>query len=209
MLLLRFSSSVRFATYLLPLLFIITGCADEETRDNTNIDTTAGQAAEETSAGDDGVATELPLSVEDMVDQASNPTPGQEYPPFLAQLPRADEVETEAVENRHVQGQVDTMRTHRYGAVSIRVYDVSDSPSRIVTRIEVEEDDRETGLPIDVGTDESRVVEELGEPVERQEDRLRYQWPLDGDEPAAAPNYLDIYLTAGTVKRIAWEFYYD
>lgn len=198
------------ASVLLTLMLVASlsaGCAreddngappDDRAAENTPSD--EAQRAEQNRPG---------VSAREMIDQALNPRREEPRHPFLDDLRQPARLEREAVENRHVQGQIDTIRTYYYEGLRLRVYDPSDGGGEIVTDVRIDSPGYDHPLDFDIGAPRAKVRESLGEPEEVRDSDLRYLIGDDEDAPAAAPNYLDVRIADGRVSRLTWRFYYD
>jgi hypothetical protein len=141
----------------------------------------------------------VPLS--DLVEAGLTRAPGQEGLPVLDRLDDPERIDVEPIENRHVPGQIDTLRTWIYDGLQFMVYDVSVSERVLMESIEVTSPDYATADGVRVGSSRSEVETRLGQPDERREDAYVYRLT----EPA--PNRLVVHFDQDEVSRLAWGFY--
>lgn len=128
--------------------------------------------------------------------------------PFLADLPPAHTVHAEPEENRHVPGQIDTVRTYRYDGLTIEAYDVTDGPT-FIRRVEVTSGAYETAEGLSVGDGRGEVEAVLGPPVGEDGGTVIYE---TGGEPT--PTTVEVRYEPGEdgVQRAAsveWRPYLD
>ncbi|MFW5973121.1 MAG: hypothetical protein ACOCTG_03940 [Bacteroidota bacterium] len=186
---------------LLAVMLLTAGCEPDADRvPDREADTQRMADQESTDAG---------VSVETMVEQTLSPAPDRPYPPFLDRLNEPERVETEVVENRHVPGQMDTVRTYIYDGLEIEVYDRSQDERKLVRRIELLEPGFDHGLEFDVGDQEMDVRQAMGEPEEAENGELRFRLTQNADDPVSAPNHLHVRLRNDRVDALRWSFYVD
>ena len=114
-------------------------------------------------------------------------------------------VEEEPIENRHVPGQVDTLRTYFYEGLRFTVYDVSASGKKLLQNLTVTSDAYPAPQGVRVGMTRQEITQRLGTPV-RQEDGV-YIYHL-GDGPIPNP-ILSVHFENDTVSTLKWSFYVD
>lgn len=120
----------------------------------------------------------------------------------LAELPEPNATDSRAVENRHMPGQTDTIRTMDYGGLRIVTYDVA-TGGRLLQSVVLETTDYDTPEGVRIGMARDSVLAAYGEPDRREDGALVY-----GLSPEV-PNEVRFDLQAGRVQRISWSFYVD
>lgn len=123
----------------------------------------------------------------------------------LDRLGPPDSITTAPQPNRHVPGQMDTLRTYFYDGVRLTVYDVTNSADQFVTTMQVTGPAYVTQDSLHVGSSRSEVENTLGAPDRQDGDEYIYEL----GEPVAAPNLLRLTVEADTVQRMTWSFYVD
>lgn len=123
----------------------------------------------------------------------------------LDRLGPPDSITTAPQPNRHVPGQMDTLRTYFYDGVRLTVYDVTNSADQFVTTMQVTGPAYTTDDSLHVGSSRSEVENTLGAPDRQDGDEYIYEL----GEPVAAPNLLRLTVEADTVQRMTWSFYVD
>ncbi len=128
----------------------------------------------------------------------------------LGRLQPPRRVTTEALANRHVPGQTDTLRTYHYDGLALTVYDVSASDKQLLYALQVTSDAYVPQRPhvLHVGMARAEVEAALGAPDERLEDGVTYQYALDGDGGAPGTLLL-VRFDEGAAAALEWSFYVD
>jgi hypothetical protein len=174
---------------------MLLGCQPEAPRDATApSDTTRAPASPETSR-----VLGVPLS--DLVDAVLS---GRDTT-ALNRLGPPDSITTAPQPNRHVPGQMDTLRTYHYDGARLTVYDVSASEDRFITTMQVTSPAYVTQDSLHVGSPWSAVEDALGTPARQGGNEYIYEL----GEPVAAPNLLRLTVEADTVQQMTWSFYVD
>jgi len=124
----------------------------------------------------------------------------------LGRLDRPARAEAEPFENRHVPGQIDTLRTYHYDGMRLEVYDVAASPRALLQALAVTSDAYDTGLGFRVGATRAEVEAALGDPDAR--DRTTYEYALEG-EGRGPGSLLTVRFAGDRVRELAWGFYVD
>src|SRR6056297_2553421 len=83
---------------------------------------------------------------------------------LLDRLGEPERVETEPIENRHVPGQIDTLRTLVFDGMAVEVYAVADG-KELLQEVRVTGPEYETAEGLGVGSTREAVREALGAPV--------------------------------------------
>jgi hypothetical protein len=117
--------------------------------------------------------------------------------------PRA--VSTEPVANTYDPKVVDTLRTLAWSGVEALVYDVAHEPRSFLIRFSILSAQYETPEGLRVGDSQSRVLDLIGKPTDR--DDARGEWVYQ--ESDATPTAMILFLKRGTIQRIEWEFYFS
>lgn len=146
----------------------------------------------------------VPLS--ELVEAGRQREPGQQGLPVLDRLNEPARLETEPRENRHVPGQVDTLRTYHYDGLRFEVYDVSDSERQLMQNVTVMSDAYDPGLGFRVGSTRSEVEAAMGEPGERRSGAYVYDL---GESELGASDQLIVRFDGDRVRELEWSFYVD
>lgn len=190
------------STALLLLIFLmLAACAEPSQNDEQAAGDTA--YAHSDTAGTVRPGGELGVDLAALVEARLNPEPGTERLSLLDSLAPPLRVETEPTENRHVPGQIDTLRTLHYDGLRLTLYDVSASESVILTEIEVTGEQHALREGLRVGDARQAVEDALGPPDERENGTYVYEY---GN---GASHYLRLYFSGDAVFEIEWSFYYD
>ena len=154
-------------------------------------------ASEEAPSGRPGV----PLA--DLVDAAMERAPGQDSLTVLDRLNPPLRIEAVPRPNRHIPGQIDTLRTFHYAGLQFTVYDVSGSAKEIMQRIVVTDSAYTTEAGVHVGMRPQQVRVALGAPSEVTDGTFVYELSR------VTPNQLRVVFGAGRATRLEWDFYVD
>lgn len=128
--------------------------------------------------------------------------------PFLESLPPPRTVRAEAEENRHVMGQIDTVRTYVYDGLTIEAYEVTGGRT-LVRHVEVTSAAYETAEGLSVGDTRSDVEAVLGPPVRDEGGTVAYE---TGEDPTPTTVEVRYRSGEGGVQRVAsieWSPYLD
>lgn len=125
---------------------------------------------------------------------------------LLDRLGEPQRVEAEPVENRHVEGQTDTLRTYVYDGLELEVYAVSGG-GELLQAVRVAGEGYETGEGIGVGSTREAVRAALGTPTGADGDTLTYERPASPEDPT--PPTLTVRFDGDRVAAVAWSFYVD
>ncbi len=126
---------------------------------------------------------------------------------LAAVLPRLDaprRIETEPVENRHVPGQIDTLRTYLYDGLQLQFYDVSGSAKLLATHLRVTGDGYAAPSGLRVGLPPDSVRRMIG-PADRRTGDGAFVYE-QGD---VTPTLLYVYFSEDAVSKLEWSFYVD
>lgn len=127
---------------------------------------------------------------------------------LLRRLPAPVRVEAEPFENRHVPGQIDTLRTLVFEGLDIHFYDVADGGGRrLAQAVSVTGEGYRTAGGIGVGSTKAEVHEILGEPLYVEGHDFIYVAPESRDE--VAPTQLIIRFEGERVVSLLWSLYVD
>lgn len=120
----------------------------------------------------------------------------------LDELNEPASVEVETRENRHIPGQIDTVRTRRYEGLSLTVYRTADG-KEILQQIRVDGPGYRTEEGVRVGASRSAVEDAWGDPAERRNGAYVYE--RDGP----LPTRVRVYFEGDTVSRLEWDYPVD
>lgn len=109
----------------------------------------------------------------------------------------------EAVENRHVPGQMDTLRTYTFDGLTMETHDVAHAASAFVRSLTTTNARYRTDDGLHVGSSRAEVEAALGPPSRREGDTAVYEI----GEPT--PDVLRIAYDGDVVRRLRWSFYVD
>lgn len=126
--------------------------------------------------------------------------------PLLDRLGEPRRVEAQPIENRHVPGQVDTLRTLVFDGLEVEVYAVADG-KELLQEIRVTGPGYETAEGLRVGSTRSEVREAFGAPVYSEGDAATYEVRSAPDDPT--PTQLQIRYDGDRVVAMAWSYYVD
>lgn len=125
---------------------------------------------------------------------------------LLDRLGGPERIETEPIENRHVPGQIDTLRTLVFDGLAVEVYAVADG-KELLQEIRVTGPGYATADGLGVGSARSAVRDVLGAPVRTEGDRVTYEMPDSPDDPT--PVELHIRYDGDRVAAMTWSYYVD
>jgi len=125
---------------------------------------------------------------------------------LLDRLGEPERVETEPIENRHVPGQIDTLRTLVFDGLAVEVYAVADG-KELLQEVRVTGPEYETAEGLGVGSTRSAVREALGAPVRTEGDTVTYEVPESPDDPT--PTQLHVRYDGDRVAAMTWSYYVD
>lgn len=161
----------------------------------------AGTAPADTAQA--AAATRPGIPLPELLAAGFDPPAGAGSLAVLDRLAPPLRVEAEAVPNRHVRGQMDTLRTYVYDGLRFRVYAVSGSNKEILQGVTVTGRAYTTRDGLRVGNHRTEVEAALGPPA-RMEDRTAvYEF---GE---AAPTRLRVDYRSDVVEQLEWSFYVD
>lgn len=120
----------------------------------------------------------------------------------LGGLPEPQRIAEEVQENRHVPGQMDTLRTYHYDGLQFTVYDVSGSDKVMLQSLRITAPGYETE-GVNVGATRADVERALG-PPQRQEDGAEVYGFGE-----AAESFLHVRYEGDAVSELRWAFYVD
>ena len=144
----------------------------------------------------------LGVDVETLLENAGNRDSETGQLSILDRLNEPKRVSAESRPNRHVPGQIDTLRTLHYDDVQIAVYEVSGG-KEILQSVTVTGPSLIAPRGVEVGAGRPAVVDELGEPDEQ--DGEEYVYLDDGPMPTR----FHIQFEGDTVRRMEWRFPID
>lgn len=150
----------------------------------------------------DAPRASLGIDLTTLIENATVRDPKTEELPVLDRLNEPQRVSAEARPNRHVPGQIDTLRTLHYDHVRITVYEVSGG-KEILQNVTVTDSRLEALTGVSVGTDRAAVEGMLGEPDERDGDA--YVFLQNGPMPTR----FYVHFDGDTVGRMEWRFPID
>jgi hypothetical protein len=125
---------------------------------------------------------------------------------LLDRLGEPRRVETEPIENRHVPGQIDTLRTLVFDGLAVEVYAVADG-KELLQEIRVTGSGYETAEGLGVGSTRPAVREALGEPDRTDGDTVTYELLESPEDPT--PTLLHIRYDGDRVAAMTWSYYVD
>jgi hypothetical protein len=125
---------------------------------------------------------------------------------LLDRLGEPRRVEREPIENRHVPGQIDTLRTLAWDGLAVEVYAVADG-KELLQEIRVTGPGYETAEGLGVGSTQSAVREAFGEPDRTDGDTVTYEVAESPDDPT--PTQLHIRYDGDRVAALSWSYYVD
>lgn len=189
----------------LTMSLVISACSSaESTRPRSG--TVSPPAIEATVGAPDPTEEAGPPSdvVSRLIQQALRSDGSVSYQMLVQQLGSPRVVKTTPVANQYVQGQVDTLRTLVYTGIEALVYDVTDDTKTFLVRLSLSSTQYTTPEGLHVGISEQHVLEQLGSPTRRNDQRgeLIYQ------ESEPTPTSLVVRVRNGEVVQIDWEFYF-
>lgn len=125
---------------------------------------------------------------------------------LLDRLGEPRSVEAEPVENRHVPGQIDTLRTLTWEGLAVQVYAVADG-KELLQEIRVTGPGYETAEGLSVGSSRSAVREALGAPIRTEGDTVTYGLPESPNDPT--PVELHVRYEGDRAAAMTWSYYVD
>ena len=125
---------------------------------------------------------------------------------LLDRLGEPERVETEPVENRHVPGQIDTLRTLMFDGLAVEVYAVADG-KELLQEVRVTGPGYETAEGLGVGSARAAVRDVLGAPVRTEGDTVTYEVLESPDDPT--PTQLHVRYDGDRVAAMTWSYYVD
>lgn len=124
----------------------------------------------------------------------------------LDRLPPPQRVEATPVENRHIEGQTDTVRTLHYDGLALEVYAVADG-KEILQEVRVTGGGYETAQGLGVGSTRAAVRAALGEATRSNGGTLTYDIKTSPDDPT--PTTLTVRFDGDRVAALTWSYYVD
>jgi hypothetical protein len=125
---------------------------------------------------------------------------------LLDRLGEPRRIETEPVENRHVPGQIDTLRTLVFDGLAVEVYAVADG-KELLQEIRVTGPGYETAEGLGVGSTRAAVRDVLGSPARTEGDTVTYEVSESPEDPT--PTQLHIRYDGDRVAAMTWSYYVD
>jgi hypothetical protein len=123
---------------------------------------------------------------------------------LLDRLGEPRRVEAEPVENRHVPGQVDTLRTLVWDGLEVEVYAVADG-RELLREVRVTGAGYETAEGLRVGSTRAEVREAFGAPAHAEGDAATYEVRDAPDDPT--PTQLRVRYDGDRVAAMVWSYY--
>lgn len=162
-----------------------------------------GQEASESSSPQADRKGRPGVSLDALIEAGIDRPPGTDSLPVLDRLRPPLRIEREPHENRHVRGQVDTLRTYVYRGMKFTVYEVAGASKEIMESLTVVDSRYETekGLRVGLSREESEVL--LDSPDQAQGDTLVYELG------SPVPNFLRVSFEKNRISRLEWSFYVD
>jgi len=127
------------------------------------------------------------------------------YRELIDRLGDPRSVSSEPVPNTYDPKVVDTLRTMAWVGVEALVYDVAGESRSFLIRFSVLSAQYETPEGLRVGDSQSRILDLIGEPTDR--DRRSGDWVYQEND--ATPTAMILSVKRGTIERIDWEFYFS
>lgn len=156
----------------------------------------------EGDGADPNTAPGLGISLSELIERGQYRAPGEERLVVLDRLNEPARVTTETQENRHVRGQVDTLRTLHYDGVSVTVYHVSGG-RELLHSLTIRSDDIASPEGVRLGMERAEVVRLLGESDENRDGALVYL------QDGPMPRRFRVHLDGERVGRMEWIFPID
>jgi hypothetical protein len=163
--------------------------------------TAAGCAAERSTASASSARVGLAEILDDAYERRDDGSLA-----LLGRLPAPQRVEAEPVENRHVAGQTDTLRTLHYDGLTLEVYAVAGG-REILQEVRVTGDGYETAEGLGVGSTRAAVRGALGEPTRSDGGTLTYDVKTSPDD--LTPTTLTVRFDGDRVAALTWSYYVD
>lgn len=173
---------VRHAVVLVPL-FVLAACGSTE-------ETTAPSGTAD-------------VTLDDLLEAGARTDADAALPAVLQRLGPPQRVHRHPVENEHVAGQIDTIRTYTYDGLRLRTYDVAASSKVLLIGLVVTNGRYQTEDGLRVGTSREAVEARRGEPSDVRDDTYVYQLS------EVAPDWLYVRFEDDTVAELEWDLYYD
>lgn len=143
------------------------------------------------------------VSLTELVKAGTEPSPETDSLRVLDRLKPPLRIDTEPQKNRHVPGQIDTLRIYVYRGLEVTVYDVANDPTEMMQSLTVVDSTYETEEGLRVGLPRERIRALLGTPDQVEGDTLTYRLGTP------APNHLQVSFRNDHVARLKWSFYVD
>lgn len=125
---------------------------------------------------------------------------------LLARLDAPRRAEAEAVPNRHVPGQTDTVRTLVYDGLTLEVYQVAGGAT-FLQRVAVTGEGYETAEGLGVGSPRAAVEAVYAHPAGASGGAVRYDHYDGPDDPT--PTGVEVRYAGDRVAAMTWSFYVD
>jgi len=132
--------------------------------------------------------------------------PALDTPALLARLDEPRRIETEAVENRHVPGQVDTLRTYVYDGLALTVYDVAGGGA-LLQEVRVTDEGYTTAGGLGVGSRREAIEAAYPNSVGAEGGTVTYERAASPDDPT--PETLRVRYDGDRAAELVWSFYVD
>ena len=125
---------------------------------------------------------------------------------MFSRLNEPADTETDPVENRHVLGQIDTIRTLVYDGIELEFYDITDN-GILLQEVTVDGKEYVTAEGIGVGSSRADVEAAYGSPYLAADGQPVHEITSSFDE--ATPTHLRVQYDGDTVTSLSWYFYVD
>lgn len=125
---------------------------------------------------------------------------------ILDRLGEPQRVTREPVENRHVPGQTDTLRTLVFDGLEMEVYAVTGG-KEILQEVRVTGEGYETAEGLGVGSSRAAVRDVLGTPARTEGATVTYEIASGPDDPTSTQ--LHIRYDGDRVASMVWSYYVD
>ena len=148
----------------------------------------------------------LPATLPGMIVSLTDLDPALDTPALLARLDEPRRIETEAVENRHVPGQVDTLRTYVYDGLALTVYDVAGGGA-LLQEVRVTDEGYTTAGGLGVGSRREAIEAAYPNSVGAEGGTVTYERAASPDDPT--PETLRVRYDGDRAAELVWSFYVD
>lgn len=197
-------------TLCLSIVLVLAGCSGSSKTQTPSEPTSSPVTPPESvpskgPASPDAMEQPPPDAVTRLIQDALRSDGSVSYRELIDRLGDPRSISSEPVPNTYDPKVVDTLRTMAWVGVEALVYDVATESRSFLIRFSVLSAQYETPEGLRVGDSQSRILDLIGEPTDR--DTGNGDWVYQ--ESDATPTAMILSVRRGAIERIDWEFYFS